>query len=479
MIHSDAMSFRVPGLFRRLVGRPADWHLRRPNIQIPRPHLGWAGPLAIIGSVVASWWAFVGAVGEGSSVSLGLYVGAVSILLMAWSFVLAIRLRFLEPLFGGLDSMYRVHRWVGSLAVVFMFWHVRVEPEIDNGIRGASKSIADAAEGLAGIGEYLLYALVALSLMRWVPYRFWRWTHKLLGVPFAFASWHFFTAEKPYANGSAWGLWFGAFMLAGLAAWIARVVVRDAVAPGHRYRVASAQREGTAVTLELEPVGRPLVHEAGQFAFVKIQAPGLREPHAFTIASSPHHDNLRFVVRELGDWTRELLRRDLVGLDVVVEGPYGTFEPTGRPGQHVVWVAGGVGITPFLSAIDTPAQLDVVPDLFYAVRDADENGIVERLRQAENAGRVRLHLFESQREQRLGADDLVEIVGADRLRGAHVALCGPTGLVSTMAGAARDGGAARIEHEDFDIRQGFGPDLSLDIDDLIRSRRPALSESSR
>jgi predicted ferric reductase len=78
---------------------------------------------------------------------------------------------------------------------------------------------------------------------------------------------------------------------------------------------------------------------------------GLREPHAFTIESSPDSPHLRFVIRELGDWTRAMRRVDLVGSDVIVEGPYGTFEPFGSADQQAVWVAGGVGISLFLSAI--------------------------------------------------------------------------------------------------------------------------------
>ena len=80
----------------------------------------------------------------------------------------------------------------------------------------------------------MLYILVGISLIRWFPYRIWRLTHKLPGIPFAFASLHFFTAEKPYANGSAWGWWFGAFMVAGLAAYVARVLIRDVAVPGGR-----------------------------------------------------------------------------------------------------------------------------------------------------------------------------------------------------------------------------------------------------
>ena len=117
-------------------------------------------------SVVLPWFAFASATGDGANVAFGLFIGAASIVLMAWSFVLAIRLRFLEPIFGGLDSMYRVHRWAGTLAVVAMFLHTSVEPEIEGGIRGASRSLADTAEDLAGTGQTMLYILVGLSLVR-------------------------------------------------------------------------------------------------------------------------------------------------------------------------------------------------------------------------------------------------------------------------------------------------------------------------
>ena len=74
--------------------------------------------------------------GEDGSVSFGLFVGAVSIVLMSWTFVLALSPRVLEPIFGGLDTMYRVHRWARSLSVLAMYLHTSVEAEIEGGIRG-------------------------------------------------------------------------------------------------------------------------------------------------------------------------------------------------------------------------------------------------------------------------------------------------------------------------------------------------------
>ena len=272
----------MKALLRRLLGRPADWQLRRPRFRLRTPSLASTGTLAVIASCVVSWFAFDGARGEDGNVAFGLWVGAISVLLMAWSFILAVRLRFLERFFGGLDSMYRVHRWSGALALPAMFLHTRAEPEIEGGVLGASRSVAEGAENLAGAGEIGLYALVGLSVLRWMTYRWWRWTHKLLGIPFAFAAWHFFTAEKPYANGSPWGWYFGGFMVAGLAAWIARIGLRDAVAQGRTYRITSSVTEGTSTIIEMEPVGRTLEYRAGQFCFIKVQqnqlfARGLRQ----------------------------------------------------------------------------------------------------------------------------------------------------------------------------------------------------------
>ncbi|MGA8046883.1 MAG: ferric reductase-like transmembrane domain-containing protein [Dermatophilaceae bacterium] len=430
------------------------------------------GPLLVLASVVV-WW--VPYTATDRTVALGLFTGSVAVTLMAWSFVLAVRWRWLEPLFGGLDRMYAVHRWAGVLAIAAMFLHVRLEPEVDGGFDGLLATFMESATDAAGIAETAFYVLVAVSLVRWVPFRWWRLSHKLMGIPFAIAAFHTVTVDKPFPADSVWSLALVAIGVIGVAAWVWRIVGRDGIRPGVPYRIVSAITHERTLELELAPIGRPLRHRAGCFAFVKIQLPGLREPHAFTIASAPDEEHLRFFVRNLGDWTAAIRQRDLVGAEVRVEGPYGHFEPLpdDRSGRRVVWVAGGVGITPFLSAVsilpaDAPAERR--PLLVYSVRREHDATAIELLRRARAEARIHLEVVASADGHRLDAELFESLVGGD-LTGAHVAACGPKGLVAMVERTARRLGARAVESEDFDIRSGLGPDLSRQVAELERQVR--------
>ncbi|MDO8389266.1 MAG: ferric reductase-like transmembrane domain-containing protein [Actinomycetota bacterium] len=460
---------RLSSIGRAALGRPADWHLvRPPSPRLPHPGLHWVGPLVVLASVLGTWSAFAGAQGEEGNAALALYLGSVSIATMAWSFVLALRLRWLERWFGGLDRMYRLHRWLGATAVVAMFLHIETIDSLRNGIPGV-RDLADSGQELAGVAEVLLYVLVGLSILRFIPTRYWRLTHKLLVVPYVFACFHFFTAEKPYANGSGWGWWFGVVMAVGLAAGLARLVVRDMVLRGVRYRVATIVHTPSTTELALEPVGRRRLHQRiGQFAYLKVQAPGLSEPHPFTIASGPDESTLRFFIRDLGDWTRRMRIALAPGTEVLVEGPYGRFVPLTRTRRPTVWVAGGVGITPFLAAACTRDPHDgPVPHLFYAIRSESDASAMELLRSAEQAGRVKLHFHSSADGTRMTESTLIDQFGAGGLKGAYVAMCGPTPLVRTMSAAAHRAGARSVHREAFDMRSGFGGDPSRELDVLI------------
>ena len=90
--------------------------------------------------------------------------------------------------------------------------------------------------------------------------------------------------------------------------------------------------------------------KAGQFCFLRLNKNKLHARHPFTIASSPEDKLLRFIIKNTGRFTQTAskLKR---GEEVLIDGPFGTFIEKDNK-KDLVFIAGGVGITPFISMIN-------------------------------------------------------------------------------------------------------------------------------
>ncbi|HND57873.1 MAG TPA: FAD-binding oxidoreductase, partial [Thauera aminoaromatica] len=196
-------------------------------------------------------------------------------------------------------------------------------------------------------------------------------------------------------------------------------------------------------------------HQAGQFAFVTFDE---REgPHPFTISSAWGGDGrMDFMIKPLGDYTRSLPATLKAGDPVRVEGPYGRFDFGGAQARQI-WVAGGIGITPFVARMQARAQEDrqggraAAIDLFYSTSAPDE-GFIARLRELAARARVQLHVLVSPRDGRLDADGICRSVPDWKQAG--VWFCGPAGFGAMLRDtlAARGLPAERFHQELFEMR---------------------------
>jgi len=92
--------------------------------------------------------------------------------------------------------------------------------------------------------------------------------------------------------------------------------------------------------------------------------------HPFSIASAPNQNGiLVFGIKILGKFTQNLQKLE-IGSQIEVLGPFGNFVFNPKKHQEVVFVAGGVGITPFISAAQyaTINNLTNRITLLYSVR---------------------------------------------------------------------------------------------------------------
>ena len=70
--------------------------------------------------------------------------------------------------------------------------------------------------------------------------------------------------------------------------------------------------------------------------------------HTIHHLESPQEDVLRVTVKASGDFTRALFTHLKAGSDAIVKSAHGMFDYK-TSGQKQIWIAGGIGLTPFLS----------------------------------------------------------------------------------------------------------------------------------
>ena len=392
------------------------------------------------------------AVGRDGVALFSQYLGMTALIAMALSQLIATRWPGIEAIFGSLDQSYRLHKWLGLWALVASFLHDTIDADM-RGL-GRETALTEAAETAGEISLYGLLIFVALTVATFVPYHLWKWTHRFIGVFFVLSAFHYLFILKPFSNADPLGLYVGGVCLVGIIAYVYTSAPRW-MRPARAYEIAQIDREGDALAITLAPKGRPLRHQAGQFAFLSFPSIGMAEPHPFTLSAAPAQDGtLRMSVAPLGDYTIRLLSRLKVGAEARVEGPFGHFTKARGP---QVWIAGGIGITPFTAMAGALAPEDGPVTLIYSVREAAQAAHLEELRRmAEEKNNFTLILRETGREGRLDTDAVAAIAGG--LEGKTVFYCGPSALRDVLAKGLRAHGvpARRFRYELFEIRTGIG-----------------------
>jgi predicted ferric reductase len=382
-------------------------------------------------------------------------LSSTALVLMSCSLVLANRPRLLEPFFGGLDRMYITHKNIAILALALLTGHFAIVPE------GPAAFVLGRVLGAIaffGIGGSILLALapripIAGRYVR-LAYHDWKLLHRFVGVFFLIGMLHLLNVHDIAKYAAAFA-YFNFFGWVGVAAYL----YRELVAPflGRKPFVVETVRKLNASTVEvtLKPRAGLPAYRAGQFLFVHFEGDKvLSEAHPFTISSAPAEGSLRVSIKASGDWTRHLYANLKPGAAARVEAGYGMFNyKTGGPTQ--VWIAGGIGITPFLSWVrDLSAEPEQDIHFYYSVRsELDALFWDEMAAAAAKYPRLRATLNVSSRDGSLTADKIVAASGVDCAK-AHVYLCGPL----PMTEAFRDQFAARgapndhLHYEEFNFR---------------------------
>jgi ferredoxin-NADP reductase len=206
---------------------------------------------------------------------------------------------------------------------------------------------------------------------------------------------------------------------------------------------------------------RPLNFEAGQFVEITLPHPGkdwrgIRR--SFSVTSVPGERRLAIGVKfyEPSSSFKRALQKMQPGAEITATGISGDFTLPRDHTQPLLFVAGGIGITPFVSHLQylqrTGQKRDIT--LVYAVTNREELAYIELLRRAKCKVVVvckdDLSLPEGWRHKKqtaLTADVFAELNDDVTLRKAFIS--GPPGMVRSARAELRNLGVAHIKTDYF------------------------------
>jgi predicted ferric reductase len=258
--------------------------------------------------------------------------------------VLSARTKLIEQEFGQ-DSLIRYHRFLGRLALVLLLLHP-IFVFINEGT-------VTIGSGTLTVGTLVLLALTLTAFVAShykklkLPYELWLNIHKVNYVLFPLVLlFHVFINARPAT------LLYFIWVVLGILFIILLLnkTLRERHIRNYPYEVVKVKQEAKDIC-SLYFKGRPLSYKPGQFMYLRLMRNGKKSSsHPFTISSSPTSELLAVTPKEQGDFTstvKETKKGDLAYIDA----PYGVFSFLNYDSGSIVFIAGGIGITPFMSML--------------------------------------------------------------------------------------------------------------------------------
>ena len=295
-------------------------------------------------------WALALAPGLPRSVylyELGRLFGLMAFVLIWFQYLLSSKVKTFERGIG-LDTLLNIHNVCGILALILAIAHP------------AAIVISEKLQGYAspfgflkvmGVCTLLILCgtvFVASSYHKIrLSYDKWKRVHTTAYVLFPLAFIHSFFLGSGLQKAPLKIFWL--ILALCYLAIIAHKIVKGIYLKRHPYQIQGVKKE-THDTWTLSFEGNHGDFLPGQFMILQIKNGYPSEAHPFTIASTPMQTDLSISVKAVGDFTSclsEIKAPSIAQIDM----PYGTFSFLNHPAGEFVFIAGGIGITPFMSML--------------------------------------------------------------------------------------------------------------------------------
>jgi predicted ferric reductase len=294
--------------------------------------------------------------------------------------LISVRVPGFDVWFGGLTELWKIHHALGAASFVLVMAHplllafaaARVSLPAASAVLFPEPAVWSIWAGWLSFAALAVFLAPTFWFFGWPNYQRWKMLHAVSGVAALFALAHAVRLGRSLPQNWGRGIWFTYGALA-FGAFVYRKLIAPRTARA-RYTVVNVETVNRGVVeITLAPDKNLLRYRAGQFIYLTPIDPSLasgrNEEHPYTVSSAPGEPVLRLAIKDAGDATRAL-QTAAVGRKALIEGPYGDFFPVKNAGAPALWIAGGIGIAPFLSRARSLSPTEAADiQLIYCVQD--------------------------------------------------------------------------------------------------------------
>jgi len=385
------------------------------------------------------------------------WLGLIGATLICITFLLTTRLSIFENMFGGQDKVYRVHRLISTIAFAAILNH-----PIMLALTGISllKSLklyflpgAILSYNYGIFALYLLIALIFVTIVVNLPYHIWKITHKFMGLVLMLAFLHILTIESDVSRYLPLRIWMISLFTIAIASYLYTIYFKKFFIKTYKYNILKINIINDVVEVLFDIKNQKINFKPGQFIMLKFPDLG-NEAHPFTIASAPTENILRLSIKKSGDYTNLLdkLSKDDLG---IITGPYGRIYEDFAFNKDVVCIAGGIGITPFLSLFRSQQVKESKTSkyLFYSVKDLNQAIYDHELEEISKIDpNFKYNLWITSQMGYINAEKIAKI--AKDLKNKIIYICGPEQMAFALIDQFKKLGIKnrQIKFEEFSFR---------------------------
>jgi len=369
--------------------------------------------------------------------SIGQITALTGMTLFSINLILSGRFKILDEYMDGLIDVYNKHHILGAISFSLLLFH-----PLFLAFRYIPFSLRESALFLLpghnqainyGIASLLLFILlIVLTFFVHIGYRSWKMSHTFMILVAFFAILHSLSTTSDISRDPLLRYYILGFAFLGFASSFYQSFLSRFIRKKYVYIVKKISPAGAGIIeIEMSPKNKRMGFEPGQFIFISFSSKMIgTETHPFSISSSEDSLNLSVAIKSLGDFTKKIGNIEL-GSEATIEGPYGKFSRQNGASDNQIWIAGGIGITPFLSMARSLKDKNEKIDLYYSAKSKEEATFLDELiRISKIYPNFRVIDWLSNEKGYLNGNAIFEI--SEGLSNKDIFLCGPPPFMESI-----------------------------------------------